>query len=193
MLRSKFWYFFLWCVVVPIILNLVATSPVLFLPIYLVCFTWSPPSPSAHTTYLFEHACLFPRLCHIGPHDNYDLEDSHVIPGLVHKCLLAKRKLFGNPKTLTWLPKHAQFCSVFFLVSFGTPKSENNTPFVVSGSGSPLRQFIYSRDLAKLFVWQLWEYDQIEPIILSGSSSSIYSTIILIQTDPIPSFFQSFQ
>lgn len=81
----------------------------------------------------------------------------------------------------------------FFLVSFGTPKSENNTPFVVSGSGSPLRQFIYSRDLAKLFVWQLWEYDQIEPIILSGSSSSIYSTIILIQTDPIPSFFQSFQ
>ena len=25
-----------------------------------------------------------------GPHDNYDLEDSHVIPGLVHKCLLAK-------------------------------------------------------------------------------------------------------
>lgn len=74
-----------------------------------------PPSPSAHTTYLFEHACLFPRLCHIGPHDNYDLEDSHVIPGLVHKCLLAKRKLFGNPKTLTWLPKHAQFCSVFFL------------------------------------------------------------------------------
>lgn len=28
---------------------------------------------------------------------------------------------------------------------------ENGTPFVVSGSGKPLRQFIYSRDLAKLF------------------------------------------
>lgn len=69
-----------------------------------------------------------------GPHDNYDLEDSHVIPGLVHKCLLAKK---------------------------------NNTPFVVSGTGKPLRQFIYSRDLAKLFIWQLREYPEIDPIILS--------------------------
>ena len=28
-----------------------------------------------------------------GPFDNYNLEDSHVIPGLVHKCLLAKSAL----------------------------------------------------------------------------------------------------
>ncbi|SCZ97581.1 BZ3500_MvSof-1268-A1-R1_Chr4-3g07266 [Microbotryum saponariae] len=69
-----------------------------------------------------------------GPHDNYDLEDSHVIPGLVHKCLLAKK---------------------------------NGTPFVVSGTGKPLRQFIYSRDLAKLFIWQLREYNEIDSIILS--------------------------
>jgi hypothetical protein len=26
-----------------------------------------------------------------GPHDNYNLEDGHVIPGLIHKCYLAKR------------------------------------------------------------------------------------------------------
>jgi GDP-L-fucose synthase len=25
-----------------------------------------------------------------GPHDNFDLEDSHVVPGLMHKCYLAK-------------------------------------------------------------------------------------------------------
>ncbi|POV96010.1 hypothetical protein PSTT_15900 [Puccinia striiformis] len=60
-----------------------------------------------------------------GPHDNYDLDNSHVIPGLIHKCYLSKR------------------------------------------TGKPLRQFIYSYDLAKLFIWQLWEYDQIDPIILS--------------------------
>lgn len=35
------------------------------------------------------------------------------------------------------------------------------------GTGKPLRQFIYSRDLAKLFIWQLREYNSIEPIILS--------------------------
>jgi len=33
--------------------------------------------------------------------------------------------------------------------------AENGTPFTVAGSGTPLRQFIYSRDLAKLFIWQL--------------------------------------
>ncbi|CAO3632651.1 unnamed protein product [Cunninghamella blakesleeana] len=69
-----------------------------------------------------------------GPYDNYNLEGSHVLPGLTHKCYLAKK---------------------------------NNTPFVVGGTGKPLRQFIYSRDLAKLFIWTLREYNEIDPIILS--------------------------
>ena len=46
-------------------------------------------------------------------------------------------------------------------------KPENGTPFVVAGTGKPLRQFIYSRDLAKLFIWQLRKYDDVEPVILS--------------------------
>jgi GDP-L-fucose synthase len=33
-----------------------------------------------------------------GPHDNYDLADSHVIPGLVHKCYLAQQA--GTPFTI---------------------------------------------------------------------------------------------
>ena len=44
---------------------------------------------------------------------------------------------------------------------------ENNTPFVVAGSGTPLRQFVYSHDLAKMFIWQLREYNDVEPIIFS--------------------------
>lgn len=35
------------------------------------------------------------------------------------------------------------------------------------GTGKPLRQFIYSIDLAKLFVWVLRHYESVEPIILS--------------------------
>lgn len=54
------------------------------------------------------------------------------------------------------------------LISSPPRSPENGTPFVVSGTGKPLRQFIYSRDLAKLFIWQLREYDSIEPLILSG-------------------------
>lgn len=73
-----------------------------------------------------------------GPHDNFHLEDSHVIPGLIHKCYLAR---------------------------------ERNEPFVVMGSGTPRRQFIYSRDLAKLVVWALHSYSSVEPIILSVSEN----------------------
>ncbi|KAK1802687.1 hypothetical protein P4O66_004187 [Electrophorus voltai] len=43
------------------------------------------------------------------------------------------------------------------------------TPLEVCGSGSGLRQFIYSLDLARLYLWVLREYDEVEPIILSGS------------------------
>ena len=39
--------------------------------------------------------------------------------------------------------------------------------FIVFGSGKPLRQFIYSVDLAKLILWCLENYDDITPIILS--------------------------
>jgi len=69
-----------------------------------------------------------------GPNDNFSLEDSHVIPGLIHKMHLAIKK---------------------------------STDFECKGTGSPLRQFIYSKDLAKLFIWVLRNYKSIEPIILS--------------------------
>lgn len=39
---------------------------------------------------------------------------------------------------------------------------------MIWGSGKPLRQFIYSIDLAKLIIWVMREYEEIEPIILSG-------------------------
>lgn len=69
-----------------------------------------------------------------GPHDNFNLEDGHVVPGLINKVYTAKK---------------------------------NGTPFTIWGTGAPLRQFIYSIDLARLFLWALREYDEVDPIILS--------------------------
>ena len=46
---------------------------------------------------------------------------------------------------------------------------KNNTDFIVWGSGKPLREFIYSKDVAKLAEWVLYNYDESEPIILSTS------------------------
>ena len=48
---------------------------------------------------------------------------------------------------------------------------ENNEPLPVWGTGSPRRQFVYALDLAKLFIWVLREYEETEPIILSGNTS----------------------
>ena len=77
--------------------------------------------------------CIIPTNIY-GPHDNYNLEDSHVIPGLIHKCYLSKI---------------------------------NKTEFIVRGTGKPLRQFIYSVDLAKLIIWTLEKYHELDNIILS--------------------------
>lgn len=46
--------------------------------------------------------------------------------------------------------------------------SEKGESLQCWGTGSPLRQFIYSEDLARLFIWTLREYPEIDPIILSG-------------------------
>ena len=44
---------------------------------------------------------------------------------------------------------------------------KNNEKFIVRGTGKPLRQFIYSEDLAKLILWSLDKYNSKESIILS--------------------------
>ena len=46
---------------------------------------------------------------------------------------------------------------------------ENKTPLTIWGSGKPLREFIFSRDVAKLTEWVLDNYEENEPIILSTS------------------------
>jgi GDP-L-fucose synthase len=46
---------------------------------------------------------------------------------------------------------------------------QNNTDFVVWGSGKPLREFIYSKDVAKLSEWAVDNYNESEPIIFSTS------------------------
>lgn len=47
----------------------------------------------------------------------------------------------------------------------------DGTPLTIWGTGKPLRQFIYSYDLARLIIWTLRDYDEIDPIILSGISA----------------------
>ena len=58
---------------------------------------------------------------------------------------------------------------------------KNDTSFSVWGSGKPLREFIYSKDVGKLTTWVLENYNEEEPIILSTSEEvSIKDVVCLI-------------
>tara|TARA_B100000073_G_scaffold226096_1_gene188531 strand:- start:346 stop:1251 length:906 start_codon:yes stop_codon:yes gene_type:complete len=58
---------------------------------------------------------------------------------------------------------------------------ENNEDFVVWGSGTPLREFIFADDVAELLEWSLDNYDESEPIILSNAEEiSIKDTVEII-------------
>jgi len=46
---------------------------------------------------------------------------------------------------------------------------KNNLPFIIKGTGKPLRQFIYSQDLSKLIIWCLENYKDKESIILADN------------------------
>jgi GDP-L-fucose synthase len=46
---------------------------------------------------------------------------------------------------------------------------ENKTDFRVWGTGKPLREFIYSKDVAELAKWAVENYDEEEPIIFTTS------------------------
>jgi GDP-L-fucose synthase len=71
--------------------------------------------------------------CNIfGPHDNFNIEQCHIIPSIMHKIYNAK--------------------------------SLNSKELEVLGSGTPLRQFIFSSDIAKLIIWAIDHYEEREPI-----------------------------
>lgn len=58
---------------------------------------------------------------------------------------------------------------------------KNGTDFSIWGSGSPLREFIYSDDIAKLALWALENYSEDQPLILSsGIETSIKSVVLKI-------------
>jgi GDP-L-fucose synthase len=55
---------------------------------------------------------------------------------------------------------------------------ENKTPLTIWGSGKPLREFIFSKDIAKLTEWVLYNYNENEPIILSTSEEISISEVV---------------
>ena len=55
---------------------------------------------------------------------------------------------------------------------------ENNTDLYVWGSGSPLREFIFSKDVAELATWVVDNYDDSEPLILTTSEEISIKNVV---------------
>lgn len=74
-----------------------------------------------------------------GEYDNFDLEQSHVIPAIIRKVHEAK---LYNKEIVLW------------------------------GDGSPLREFTYSKDLARVLLFVLEKYDDSTPINIGCSNET---------------------
>ncbi|HEU5395803.1 MAG TPA: NAD-dependent epimerase/dehydratase family protein, partial [Verrucomicrobiae bacterium] len=75
-----------------------------------------------------------------GPNDNYDPQNSHVLPALIRK--FHEAKVSGAPEVVCW------------------------------GTGSPLREFLYSDDLARACIFLMEKFNE-EQFINIGSGSEI--------------------
>lgn len=67
-----------------------------------------------------------------GANDNFNFENSHLIPALIRKAYVA---------------------------------SKTGQDFIVWGDGTPLRQFIYSEDLAKIILWAIENWNSGTPMM----------------------------
>jgi GDP-L-fucose synthase len=85
-----------------------------------------------------------------GPGDNFDLENSHVLPALIRK--------------------------------FHEAKLNNSESVTLWGSGSPLREFLHSDDLASASLFLIENYDEEGPInVGTGKDISILELARLIK------------
>ena len=86
-----------------------------------------------------------------GENDNFNLEDGHVVPSLVHKCFKAKIE---------------------------------GTPLQVWGDGTPYREFLYAKDVARACI-ELLRIDEELPqrVIVSGEKETQIKDLVQLVCD----------
>ena len=105
-----------------------------------------------------------------GPRDNFDLENSHVIPALIRKFIEAKAMISGQQKSVS---SDAACCPV--------PTSDSPPAVVVWGTGKATREFLYVEDCAEAIVLAAEKYNKSEPVnIGAGFEISIKDLVDLI-------------
>lgn len=98
-----------------------------------------------------------------GPNDNFDLEKSHVLPALIRKMHLGKalenQDLDAIRKDLDKLPidgvnGEAQEGSIYSVLDkYGIQKKGDKVLLEIWGTGKPMREFLWSEDMADACVF----------------------------------------
>ncbi len=96
-----------------------------------------------------------------GPYDNFDLQNSHVLPAMIRKFHEAKKAVIRNPSS----------------VSSKQITNHESRPTAVTlwGTGSPCREFLYVDDLADACVFLMERHDaeQIGEFVNIGMGSDL--------------------
>jgi len=90
-----------------------------------------------------KYICITPVNLY-GPYDNFNIEDSHVIPGIIHRMYLEKNK-------------------------------ESN--FIMYGTGTPMRQFLYAPDFAQIILKFVYDYSGEHTNIICCNEETTVKTI----------------
>lgn len=98
-----------------------------------------------------------------GPNDNFDLEKSHVLPALIRKIHLGKALENDNWKQITkdlnQLPIEGVSGEtnkdgiLVTLKKYGITRKDNKVSVEIWGSGKPMREFLWSEDMADACVF----------------------------------------
>ncbi len=93
-----------------------------------------------------------------GPNDNFDLETSHVLPALLRKMILGKflhqQDFDAIRKDLHKRPiegvnhKATEESIIEILNKYGVRKTAESVEVEIWGTGKPMREFLYSEDMA---------------------------------------------
>lgn len=104
-----------------------------------------------------------------GPNDNFDLEKSHVLPAMIRKIHLAKALEHNDWQAIRmdFQKRPVSLCSekssekeiLQTLENYGITKHNNQVTLSLWGTGTPMREFLWSEDMADACVFVMQNID----------------------------------
>ena len=126
-----------------------------------------------------------------GPNDNFDLEKSHVLPALIRKIHLGHCLENDDWKSIRADLQHLPIEGVkgdepedrilMVLAKYGITVHKNNVSIEIWGSGKPLREFLWSEDMADACVY-IMENVNFAGTVRWGDGKNVRNTHINIGT-----------